>query len=547
MLNIILLILLAINSLTTVNSRKDCDKLIVAGVEAMNEKDHVKSLELLTRVKATAEEHQWYEQLFLAVNNIGANYYSMLDYGEALNNYLAAYTIAIKHLTEEQEMIVLNNIAVLYSKERQFGKAEEYFLKAYQLAKSTNTKLRIGMYAINLGIVANEKGELTTALAFFDEARRLLKDEPQLVAQIDIALAENHLLNKKFGEAGVIASRFITEKTSIQNIIPALLILSRVNEAQGYNAKAIYFARQALNNNPTTEDKIAIYERLAELNVSAKQYPEALIAKDSLLKAKEEFNVIKNGRLFETNRVKFEIQNYQKELLKNQEKIRSERKTFFAVLGVALLIIILITWALRNSYIKNRQRKIIQERSKEILRLELEKKNTDNLLLERQLREKEAIALLEEERLKNEIEIRNRKLAAKALHLSHRSEIIEDIINSLTNQPGITGNDKLMMHLKELKGQLKSEGEWEDFLTHFEEANHGFLTSLKQKHPALTSNDIRFLSYVYINLSTKEISSLLNITPEACRKRKERILRKMDLPVDTELFDYLTGKIISEA
>jgi len=53
-------------------------------------------------------------------------------------------------------------------------------------------------------------------------------------------------------------------------------------------------------------------------------------------------------------------------------------------------------------------------------------------------------------------------------------------------------------------------------------------------------NDIRFLSYLYMNLSIKEISSLLNITPDACRKRKERIAKKMGLQETAELFPYLS-------
>jgi len=95
--------------------------------------------------------------------------------------------------------------------------------------------------------------------------------------------------------------------------------------------------------------------------------------------------------------------------------------------------------------------------------------------------------------------------------------------------------------VEQLKSHLKNDSEWESFLTHFEEVNHGFLKALKQKHPDLSSNDIRFLSYEYINLSTKEISLLLNITPEACRKRKERIADKMGLPDNSDLYNYISG------
>lgn len=537
-----ILILFLLASIQPINSPDECDKLIRKGVEAMNNKDHVKSLEQLTRARAIAEENNWYEQSFLAINNIGANYYMMLDYGEALNNYLTAYTIAIKNLDEDHEMIVLNNIAILYSKEKEFDKAQEYFTKAYNIAKTKQSKIRIGLYSINLGIVANEKGDVKTAKVYLDEAIPLLKGEPQLLEMAEIALAENYLLRHQYNEAEGIAVRLINKPKNEQNEtkLSALLILSRIYRSRGDIRLAISYAQKAMDIHSGPEEKISIYEKLAELYTLNKEYDLALLAKDSIIRGKEELNDIKNGRLFETNKVKFEIQNYREELLEKQQKIASERKTFFSILSVALLVIVLITWALRNSYIKNKQRKIIQERSQEIFNLEIEKKKIDTLILEKQFKEKETLALLEEERLKNEIENRNRQLAAKALHLTHRNELIEEIIVSLSAQPEISGNPTLKQHVQQLKAHLKNDAELESFLTHFEEVNHGFLTKLKELHPDLSSNDVRFLSYVYMNLSTKEISLLLNITPEACRKRKERISRKMILPEDADLYNYMS-------
>ena len=74
----------------------------------------------------------------------------MLDYGEALDNYLEAYTIAIKDLEPFHEMIVLNNIAILYSKDKKYDKAEEYFSKALELAKNNKDLIKQGLYSINL-------------------------------------------------------------------------------------------------------------------------------------------------------------------------------------------------------------------------------------------------------------------------------------------------------------------------------------------------------------------------------------------------------------
>src|SRR5690606_5589257 len=109
--------------------------MIVEGVQEMNNKNHAKSLELLTEAQSIAQRNDWHKQLFLALNNIGSNDYLMLDYGEALDNYRVAYKIALKELDPQHEMIVLNNIAILYSKDLKFDKAEEYFLKAYGIAR----------------------------------------------------------------------------------------------------------------------------------------------------------------------------------------------------------------------------------------------------------------------------------------------------------------------------------------------------------------------------------------------------------------------------
>ncbi|PHK25095.1 hypothetical protein VF13_42640, partial [Nostoc linckia z16] len=128
-------------------SQKQCDALISKGIDAMWQKDHVRSLELLTRARDMAEANRWYKQQFLAINNIGANYYVMLDYGEALNYYLESYMLAVKRLKPINEMVVLNNIAILYSKEKNFAKAREYFLKAYVIAKENNDGLKTGLYA----------------------------------------------------------------------------------------------------------------------------------------------------------------------------------------------------------------------------------------------------------------------------------------------------------------------------------------------------------------------------------------------------------------
>src|SRR5690606_30318444 len=110
--------------------------------------------------------------------------------GEALNNYLDAYTLAIKELDPNHEMIVLNNIAILYSKENQFDRAEEYFKKAYDIAKSKDDLMKVGLYSVNLGLVANEQNKTQKAKTYFEEAIPLLQEHPSIILQAEMGLAE---------------------------------------------------------------------------------------------------------------------------------------------------------------------------------------------------------------------------------------------------------------------------------------------------------------------------------------------------------------------
>ena len=519
------------------------DSLLLEGVTARSNREYKRSLEILTKVQTIAQDKQLYKQQFLALNNIGANYYSMLDYGEALDNYLEAYTIALKHLEGNEEMIVLNNIAILYSKEGDYYKAEEYFRKAYDLALNSDNYRRAGLYAVNLGIVANQQNNLDEATKYLHKAKEMLSDDVEVAILADIALVDNYYKRGELEKAKALAQNILPQLSTtalLEEKFSLQILISKIMEDLEDYSSAIDYAKQVISTAPNPENRMAAYEQLSKVYQKNNQYDKALQAKDSVILLTGTVNNLKNGKLYETNRVKFEVADYQRELLQNKELRIKERNTLYTLLAFALGIILLIAWALRNSYIKNKQRRILHQRSREFIELELQKKESDNLLLEKQLHAKEAMAMLEEERLKNEIENRNRKLAAKALQISSRNELIKEVINSLTDQSEIVKNTFLSNKVRELKKLLKNDSEWESFLTHFEEVNQGLLLRLRIRHPELTANDVRFLSYLYMDLTTKEISSLFNITVEATRKRKERISTKLGLGDSSSVYSYIT-------
>ena len=523
-------------------TKEECDQKIALAIDAMNRKEHVKSLEILNEIQKVAKQNLWYQQEFLAVNNIGANYYLMLDYGEALNHYLEAYKIALAHLDKSSEVVVLNNIAILYSKENKFDKAEDYFTKAYEIAKTNKDSAKVSIYAINIAMMDNERKNPEKANRFIKIASDY-DSQKRMNSTIKNTFVDYLMLMKKYDEAEKEALQLLPKfdnKEDEDNKIGLLLNLSKIYQQKNNLEKALDYLNLANKINKNIEIKEDVYQQYFDL-FKDNQPQIAFLYKDSILQVHDSLNQIKNGMLFENSRIKFELENSQKQLSESQASFRKERIIFYTFIGLSVFIIIIFIWAFRNSKIRQKQQLILEEKAHEINLLELEKEKHEKLLLEQELKEKETRQLFEEEKLKNEIESKNRKLATKALYLSTRNSLIEELVEALSKQIDNPNEQNLRSYIQQLQQHLRQENEYETFFSHFEEVNEKFLNNLKNKHPELTSNDIRFLSYVYMNLSSKEISSLLNITLDACRKRKERISKKMNLPENVDLYTYITS------
>ena len=513
------------------------------GVKYLSEKKHTKSIEELISANEIAIKNEWYAQAFNATLNIGTNYYLMLDYGEAFQYYLKAYEIAIKHLGAKQEMAVFNNIGVLYIEENDKAMAEESFFKAYEIAKKFDDRIQIGTYGINLALVLNKMGKLDLAEQYIDEALPLLTDAPHVLLLGKIAKAENLLLRNEYLKAEKLALEILPqlenlsvlkEQVTLNDKINTLLILAEINEKLDEPQIALQYVLLARSSQENIEGCIAIYNRLATLFGKTNDFKNAIAYKDSVIIATDSLYSIKNSSLFKSQKVKFQIQNYKHDLLESKKTLKKEKQFFYSLIIFVILLMSSLIWIYKNNSLKHKQRKKIVE-------LELAKEKSDNLFIERKHLEKEAIVFREKERLKNELESKNRELTAKAMYLASKNELIEEVIQSLSMDAQIAANTNLKNHISSLKTFLKKDAQWDSFFVHFEELNQGFLNRLKIEHPNLTTNDIRFLAFLYMNLSHKEIASLLNITPQSCRKRKERISKKMNIQDDIPLHTYLSA------
>lgn len=182
--------------------------------------------------------------------------------------------------------------------------------------------------------------------------------------------------------------------------------------------------------------------------------------------------------------------------------------------------------------IKRQQKKYLkqQERLTYLHQLELEHN------------EKEIIKL-QNEKLEADVTFKNKELASTTMHLVHRGKLLakikEELLPIIKSDTDKAGAEEYRRILRLINEAEKSDADWEQFSVHFDQVHSNFLTKLKEKFPNLSANDLKLCAYLKMNLSSKEIAQLMSITIRAVEVSRYRLRKKLQLPTDTSLFDYL--------
>jgi DNA-binding CsgD family transcriptional regulator len=163
---------------------------------------------------------------------------------------------------------------------------------------------------------------------------------------------------------------------------------------------------------------------------------------------------------------------------------------------------------------------------------------------ELQIRKSETeIVQLKNEKLQVEIEHKNTELASSAMNLVRKMEILsrlkEDLIQYKTNMDSDKGGKEFQKIIRVLDKELDHDSEWEQFVMHFDNVHTNYLKKLKDHCPDLTASELKLAAYLRLNLTTKEIAQLMNISIRGVETSRYRLRKKLELTNETNLFDYL--------
>lgn len=193
-------------------------------------------------------------------------------------------------------------------------------------------------------------------------------------------------------------------------------------------------------------------------------------------------------------------------------------------IGLYVLSFILILTLIHTIYRKyyKRQREKILEKAKRDLSLK-EYENSEQKLN------------FINKNLKQDIENKNKELASSTMSLIKKNEFLNHIKNELKNT---SDNENLVSVIQIINENINNSDDWKMFEEAFNNADKDFFKKVKKIHPKLTSNDLRLCMYLRMNLSSKDIAPLLNISFRSVEIKRYRLRKKLLLERSINLNGY---------
>ena len=490
------------------------EKLLAFGEKEQEQGRFTEALAYYLKAETLAINEKKSKTALLSVKiSIAEVFGSSSNFRESLGYYQQALDLAATSGAQDQLATILNNIGLLYTWQHDTQPALQYFERAYKVANQHKLAGSIrSEVAVNLAQLYNSTGQYQKSQRYLAEVQPL--EKTAAIEQMwKTNYAEALMLEGKVAAAQTMAEQLYKEDT-IKCHACITDLLSRIYERQNKLDLAVSFAKKGLTHTSALRDRIKLYDQLSGLYRRNNQYRNSLLYRDSIIILKDSLSKVVKNSFSAVSRFKLGEKDYQNAIIVTSKKQVFERKIYIISLVFGIIAILILYHQFKNRFLKGKRENIILENKRRISELELEK-------------------------LKNSISEKNKEISAKALYTSGRNELIEKTLELLKNTSLRSSNESVNNYSSILKSYVKKEEEENELFEHFEKVNPGFLNALKLRHPDLSSNDIRFVSYVYMGLSMDEISGILRITTNACRVRKNRILEKMGQNKENSLFDYV--------
>lgn len=439
-------------------------------------------------------------------NKIGGIYFDQANYQEAYNYYLTANKIHQSTGNKPGMAATINNLGEVFKMKGIKDSAAYYYSKALNLNNAMGNKAMMGINYQNLGDLFLINNDFEKALYYFNQAISMFKETNfrEALGSLNISMGDYY---QKQGN----------HTKAIEHYQKAYELSNELNDKQkgASSAKGLAYSWEKLGN---PQKALTYYKIYSE-------------QKDSLLNIEKHRKLTEIQTKYAYEKQKAEMQ-LQEEAIRSLEKGKAFNMIIRYLLGAGLLLIVFIGYLL----LKRKDANIKSER----IRMDKEHEliQSQQALTQVELRNKS----LEKNKLEEELKYKTHNLMNLALHISQKNEFLAEIKQCLKDSKHLQGHDKELKIndlIIKINQQTRLNKDLNQFQAEIEQTNKEFFVRLKQVCPDLTQNEKQLAALLRINLSSKEIASLNNISVKAIEMGRYRLRKKLGIENNENLTNYL--------
>jgi len=449
---------------------------------------------------------------------------------------IAYYNNALIHansLKKQRFYVALHNkLGQAYLAMNNYNSAKTFFEEAWKNAEIMNDLQGVATSKSFLGHYHEKQGEYLEALKYQQESLQLFE---QLKDHIGVATVNENI--------GSIYEDLIQYDKAYTYFIKAYVFFKGTNSKSEVNVlnnigdiyrkkedytKAILFTQKAIDLSLELKDSHLIesaYKDLSKIyaltNDFEKAYANRVLSEEYGQKALVDQN---QGQLsvlqaeYDSKKKEAQIQ-----LLLEQNKVSRANQRILMILF--LFILFLVGVFMFYYYKKRRANLKIQEYKQRMLKAQLDKK------------------AIEEKDLQKAVQLKTAALSKYSLHVAQKNKILEQVSKDLKNiaaRKDIDQRTTIKSLAKDIDFNLNQENEWTEFNSIFSEVHPDFIRKLSTvSNENLTPSELKLGMLLRLNMSSKEIASILRVTPDSVRVARYRLRKKLPINSKKELVNFM--------
>jgi tetratricopeptide (TPR) repeat protein len=461
------------------------------------------------------------EYLAASISNLGTAYGAKGDYPKALEYFLEAQKLTShKEVSADQRANILGNLSTVYTMMKKHREALPYAFQALKIDQNEKNIIRTCQAYNTIGNIYNNMNDYDSALYYYQLTLNSVTAEPEFKS-----IAERALQN-----------------------------MSRTYIRQGKMQDAIRVIRQAQRSNIKLQSEV-LYNRLSSYHLVLKQYDSAIYfsrkalllgkfanSKNAILDAYRDLQTaFKGKKLFDSAYTYLNLENIYKDSIYNESSLEK-----FSNLRIELE-----TLGKERELAFAKQEAELSKAKSSLFRSIIISGFLIGLLLfaslvlfyqYRQKKQQLKTFQLEEELRKRSHDLRQQAL--KMIYINHGLVEVEDRLKRMKQE---SSSDEVNKVLKTLHVNRSLEKEWDNFNSYFGHLHIGFFEKLDEAYPTLTITDKRLAGLVRMNLTNREIASLLNIEDNSVKMAKHRLKKKLGLGDEQQLYTFLVNLVPTSA